>query len=220
MTRERTHRRVLARNYRSGLVLGATAYLLGYLTTLVFRFLDGELLSSSPFSLWDRIGWTFASAHHVPLRMTSHGETDMTRLLSESTVTSGSLTSTVPALGYKLVPAVLLAWAGYKLYLRAETASLDQRGIASVGATVLVGYFPATVIGWYLASGPNTVNSFGSEITVHAGPELLTSVVVMGIVYPVVCGAVGALFADYRGAERDPDEQSESTTSTTQWNSL
>ena len=219
MGRERTHVHALLNNYRSGLTLGVSAYLLGYLTTLVFVFLDGELLSSSPFSLWDRIGWTFAAAHHVPLKMTSNGQTETVHLLTEST-TMNSLNSTVPALGYKLLPAVLLAWTGYKLYLRTETGSLDRREIASAGAGVLVGYFPTTVVGWYLASGSNTVNSFAIEVTVVAGPDLLTSVVVMGIVYPVVCGAVGALIADYRGAERDPDEQSESTASTTQWRSL
>jgi cytochrome c biogenesis protein CcdA len=85
-----------------------------------------------------------------------------------------------------LVPVLLLFGAGLAIGRR-TAGEQDYGDAAAAGATVVAGYLPLAVIGAVLVQ----VQSGSST----AGPDLLLAVVLAGLVYPAVLGALGSVVA-------------------------
>jgi hypothetical protein len=116
----------------------------------------------------------FYNAHAVDTRVPSLvGSARLTNLISQAD--GGSL-----SLLY-VVPPVLLIAAGFAVS-RVVGATEPTDG-AKAGAFVLAGYLPLAVIGAFLfryTVGDGTI-----------APDLITAVLLAGMVYPAVFGAVG-----------------------------
>ena len=171
-----------------GAVAGAAAYVFGYLSTYVtqqnqvdeqlagFNFL-ADLFGSDPIPAWQAVGWLFYNAHFVDTEIPSLvGSGRSLNLIAEAD--GGSL-----ALLY-VVPPLFLLVAGLAVG-RLAGASTPVDGAKS-GVLVLAGYLPLAVIGAFLfrySVGDGSV-----------APDLITAVLLAGVVYPVVfAGAGGAL---------------------------
>ena len=163
---------------------GVAAYLLGYLITYVWQSgsveerLEGynalaSLFGGEPVTVWQGVGWLFYNAHFVNTRIDALGGTQ-----SQSFI-GGDGGATV--LLY-LVPIVLLLAAGL-LTARAADATDPSAG-ATAGAAVAIGYFPLALIGRFLFSYQGS-----------AAPALVTAALLAGLVYPLLLGAVGGVFA-------------------------
>lgn len=123
-------------------------------------------------------GWLFHSAHFVPLDVTNSvarfGTASVPNLVLAA---EGSLVTLL-----LLLPPVLLAVAG-------GLASWGRPGSmagARRGATVAAGYLPLAVAGALVFVAEPTLWRRGA-----VGPDLLASVLLMGLVYPVVFGGLG-----------------------------
>ncbi|ACV11968.1 conserved hypothetical protein [Halorhabdus utahensis DSM 12940] len=169
---------------RKGTVLrgaagGAIAFALGYLLTWILagtrvaNVTANELLGGA-IPDWNALVWVFYDAHFVGTRTPEVFGPDGFFL------GGGDLVDTVSLLGVEslyLVPVIVLAVGGAVVATRADT-SVPRDG-AMVGATLAVGYFAAVFLGLFPAT--------------HSGiaPSPLRALVIAGIVYPIVFGAIG-----------------------------
>lgn len=165
---------------------GVLAFLLGYVLTYAWKApavqesLSGinaiaELAGGQAIPTWKAVGWLYFNAHVVATRVPALGGGDrLVNFISASD--DGSL-----ALLYVLVVAVLLL-AGAAV---ARYGPADRVGTAAAaGATVVVGYLPAVVVGAFLFA-----HTLGGDVTV--APDLVTAVALAGVVFPAFFGAVG-----------------------------
>lgn len=98
-------------------------------------------------------------------------------------------TAAVPFLGFQVVPVVLLVGAGRRVASVSAGMTTVLAGIR--GATVAVGYSLAVVatviLGKALLPGPG------------AGTQFVRVVLVAGLIYPLIFGALGGLTAGWSG---------------------
>jgi len=184
---------VFQRNLKTGATLGAAAYVVGYIVTTLFAALDGVDWGSNVPS-WKGNGWLFYGTHNVETTVTLTGSGQSASQNYDIFADPQNVTSTIPEIIYLLVPALTLAGLGYLAYKRTSERQLDGGKAGALGATVIAGYFPLAALGAFLFEYSSSF--FGGTATV--GPEVTTSIVLVGIVYPVVFGAVGAVVAHQR----------------------
>lgn len=165
---------------------GVFAWVLGY--TVTYALVAGRIRESVPTQLLEVIedgslvtefvGWVFFNAHFVPT-------------VQEVPVLGASVTSYVGADGFTpvlyLVPVGLLVVAG--LAVARLYGAADPMTGALVGTLITPGYLLVTLVGRALVS-VDISTALGS---VTGAPELVPVLVVGGLVYPVVCGAIGGL---------------------------
>lgn len=164
---------------------GAIAFALGYLGTWVLAGTKAANVTAyGPFGGaipdWKALFWLLYDAHFVGTR------TPEVFGPGGSLWGGGDLVDTAALLGVEslyVVPVVILVVAGAVLATRAGVPT--PRGGAIVGATLAVGYLAAVVLGLF----PTT----------HGGiaPSPLRAIVIAGIVYPVVFGAIGGALAGF-----------------------
>ncbi|QHS16620.1 hypothetical protein [Halopenitus persicus] len=175
-----------------GAVAGAGAYLLGYLLTYLWQGsaveeqLQGinviaDLLGGEPIAVWQGVGWLFYNAHFVRTR--AEGVIGGTRSWNAiAAADDGTLT-----LLY-LVPVLLLVAVG-ALLARVATAETPGDG-AIAGTAAVVGYLPPAVVGAVVFTYDGSV-----------APDLVTAVLLAGIAYPVVLGAIGGAVGGVAGGK-------------------
>ena len=174
----------LTANAVGGAVAGAAAYVLGYLLVYVTQSdqveegLSGinffaDLFGGDPISVWRGVGWLFYNAHFVDVSVPSLiGAARSVNFVSQAD--GGTFLF--------VVPPVLLVLAGLAAG-RVAGASTPVDG-ARAGALLTVGYLPLAVIGGFLFRV-----SVGDGASV--APDLITVVLLAGLVYPVAFGAIG-----------------------------
>lgn len=173
--------------------MGVLAAVIGYLTTVLLtatRALDAVSrgpVAADGISGWRAAGWLFYNAHGVGIRFV---EADVARTVDFIEVGGGSL-----AVLYLLPPAILLL-AGATVARRVG-ASGPRQG-ATAGATVLVGYGAALVLG---------VVPLGESFGPYTAAPVIPFLAAVG--YPLAFGAMGGFAAvalSVRTAvERAPD---------------
>ncbi|WP_340100421.1 hypothetical protein [Salinibaculum salinum] len=185
----------LRQNLTQSLLFGVLAYLLGYVVTVVFVLVDGVDFGGE--AGWVKVaGWVFYAAHTVKMEITGFaGDRSGVRTVSlfDGFSELTSLTDAVPEILYLLVPIVVLAGAGFVLERRVADQAVTAPAAAALGASVVVGYLPLAVVGQLFFS--HTETGLGGSVGVTIAPELVPSVLLVGLVYPLVCGTVGAVLA-------------------------
>lgn len=184
------------------LLFGVLAYLVGYVVTVVFIFVDGVDFGGE--AAWVKVaGWVFYAAHTVKMEITGFaGDRSEARTInlfdgfSELT----NLTDGVPEILYLLVPIVVLVGTGFVLVRRVTRPGTTVTTAAVLGASIVVGYLPLAVVGQLFFS--HTETGLGGSVGVTVAPALVPSVLLVGLVYPLVCGTVGAVLAQ----QTAPDE--------------
>ncbi|MGB9986727.1 transporter [Salarchaeum japonicum] len=172
--------------------IGAAAYVLNYVLVYLFMLVDG-VESGGDIPAWKVAGWVFYNAHNVDVTATVGGETASVNYL-ESAAAGGltdaisQLTSTVPKLVYYVVPAAVLVLAGL-LAARRVRASLSGVEAAGVGAGIVGGYLVLSAIGAFVFE--YTVSAFGASASL--APNLASAILVAGLVYPLLLGAIGGI---------------------------
>lgn len=157
-----------------GAAHGALAWLIGFVSFVV---LINVVEADDAFTgdWWQMSGIIFHNAHYVDASDGSvslnflHG--DIAQLFTDWTI---------PAIGYTLIVVVLLVAAGHVLVSNRSTS--DANG-AAAGATLALGYLPLALLGSFVFDADG------------ASPELLTSIVIMGLFFPAVFGAIGGYVA-------------------------
>jgi len=168
-----------------GAVTGVVTYLVGYLVTYLWQSsnvqqrLEGynaiaELFGGDPIPAWKAVGWLFYNAHGVGFTVPTLGGGQATRSL----IADGEASMLL-----YLVPAVAVVLAGFVVARYAGAA--DASAGAQRGAMVAAGYVVLAVAGLFVfeyAAGGTSIH-----------PEYALGVLLAGVVYPVVFGAVGGV---------------------------
>jgi len=162
---------------------GALSYVVGY----VFLYLSQgssvqaeleaynavvEFLGGDPVPAWQAVGWLFYNAHGVPFTYPALGGGRVSRNL----VASGDVSTLLYVL-----PGVTLVLAGFVVARYANARDVPTG--AQHGASVVAGYVVLAVVGLFVFE----YSSGGGAI--H--PEYALGVLLAGVVYPAVAGAVG-----------------------------
>jgi len=172
-----------------GLAGGIAAWILGY---LVVYLLHGgsvrnsfgadvlEVFTGDPVA-WKLVGWLFYNAHNVAVQISLLGQRSVN-------LVAGAEEAALTALF--LVPPVLLVLGGA---VAAWNTAAEPTTAARNGAAVVLGYLPLSLAGAVLFA-------IGGE-DASAGPALVTAVLLAGLVYPLVFGAVGGLAGGHLSAD-------------------
>ena len=169
----------------AGAAAGAVAYVVGYLVTYLWQSGSAEenlqaynaivdFLGGDPIPAWQAVGWLYYNAHNVAFTTPALGS----GRTAQNLVADGN----APMLLY-LVPVVVLLLAGFVVARNAS--AVDAASGARAGVTVAAGYVVLAVVG--LAAFRYSVG----DSTVHVDYAL--GVLLAGIVYPAVFGALGGV---------------------------
>lgn len=169
-----------------GAAAGVTAFLAGYLVTYLWQAnriresLEGinailQFFGGQQIPAWNAVGWLFFNAHFVRTQLPAVGGTQ-----TQNFIASGDF----PALLYA-VPVLILLTAGFLLVWSRQP--LDIRDGAIDGAFVAIGYTGAAIVAVFV---------FGaSQGDASISPDPVTGVLLAGVVYPLVLGAIGGALA-------------------------
>lgn len=175
-----------------GFIAGVASFLAVYVLTYAYVVLDGVDASDGG---WKLVGLVLYSAHNVETVTTASGAgqtlSNSVNLLSNGFSGLTNFGSTVPTIVYYVTPAVVLAVAGFLVVQRVGPLSGAISTGAAVGATVALGYLALGVVGLLLFRVSRS--AFGAQATV--APDLATGVILLGLAYPVVFGAIGGAAA-------------------------
>ena len=176
-----------------GAAAGAVAFVAGYVITYAWRApsvsdsLEGlnflaELFGIEAIPTWKGVAWLFFGAHGVVTRFPRPtGGTELVNLVEQS----GD--GTVAAL-YLLVPVLLLLAGAATARLNDARAPGDG---ALAGATAAGGYVVLAAALTFLSA--HAIGDTGASIA----PDPITGVLLAGVVYPLVFGAIGGAIASY-----------------------
>lgn len=166
-----------------GFVGGLLAYVVGYLLTYLWQApglsdtISGlntliELVGGETIPVWHVVGWVFYNAHAVPLQIPGLAGGTATRSL----IGNGG----APSLSFVLPPLVLLlAGAGVAWW----TNQTDRSDGAVAGGSIIIGYVVLAVVGVFVFR-----YTLGDGFV---GPVPARGVLLAGILYPAVFGAIG-----------------------------
>lgn len=175
-----------------GAIFGSIAHVAGLVATYLVLTLDDEFefgASGAPgVGTVDELGWLFFGSHFARVQRSgafgSRGEGERVNLVAETAFQ-------VPKPLLYLVPAALLIGAGAALVSETELWESSLKAYAATGATVVVGYFPLSALGLFAFE---TRIGVGESAFVQS-PELSTTILFVGLAYPLCFGAVGGVIS-------------------------
>lgn len=179
-----------------GSVLGMSAYLVNYAAIYLLLRIDGAdwsvfwnpSISSSESNLMAKFaGQTLYNAHFAATRVVDDiGSAELNNYVTNPAL-RGDIASTVPVAVYLLVPVLVLVLAGSLLSFWRGGSSSRLRA-ATAGVSIVPGYLFLTIVG---------VRKFtiGATYTVTGPNNQLPAIVLVGILYPLVWGAIGGVIA-------------------------
>jgi len=175
-----------------GAVVGIVTHLAGLVATFLLLVVDPEFEFGASRTVQvgtvDEVGWLFFGAHFARVERTQpffgEGGTEKFRILAETAVG-------LPAAAFYAVPVVLLIAGGFLHVASRELWDTSARVHAMAGGTVVAGYFPLAALGVFLFETQVGVE----ESAFTLSPELSSTIILVGLVYPLLFGAVGGLLA-------------------------
>lgn len=161
----------------AGAVAGVGAWVLNYL--FVYVITSGDIRNSvlgqfTEIPTWKIVGWVFYNAHLVDTVY------DVPLFGGAGNAIGGEEGFTV--LLFVVVPAVLLV-AGLAIGRYSGVGEMDAANAALSGATLVPGYALLSVVGVFVFT------------TERVTPDVVTGILLAGLLYPLVFGALGALVA-------------------------
>jgi hypothetical protein len=177
---------------KEGLVFGVISYLVGYVITYVLFQVDsdleaGQTLGETSSGGFEAVGWLFYNSHFVDVKIVA-GAAGASGSQTRSILSEGA--TSIPSLVYYLVPIAALLLGGSLLGQRIQATSTEDALIA--GATLVAGYLPLTVLGTFLFEASAEQEILGQTASYSVSPDFVPALLIMGIAFPVILGAVGS----------------------------
>lgn len=171
-----------------GAVAGAIAFVVNYVGVYLFLTVDGY--SPDNGEMWKSAGRILFQSQFVATEASGSGQSltynlvtgDSSNQLMQMFVNETDVTSTIPSAIYHLLPIVVLVAVGFVVY-KASGSKGDVASAAAAGASVAVGYLALSLVGYFLFQ-----NSYNGA---DYAPELLPALLLAGLAYPLVSGAIG-----------------------------
>jgi hypothetical protein len=188
---------------REGGLFGAGAFVVGYLVTYVVVVLDTQVLSEGFDDVsFEGVGMLFYNAQFVRLDVGESETYDSLAQLARFSNTNPVLNDPVvvdtglldfPMLTYTLLVTVVLVGAGYLLASHVTSPQPPVTDRMEAGITLAVGYLPLAFFGGFLFEDDTILGSSNS-----VSPDIFAGVLIAGLVFPLVFGALGGYLADGR----------------------
>lgn len=177
---------------KKGAIFGFASFVVGYIVTLVVVAL-GESDDISE-NLVEAAGWIYYNAQFANLQVTASAgggsRTSSFNYLTDSTLFSESVDAvSVPTVVYHLIPILVLVAAGVALANYVGARELSDGAIG--GAMLAVGTVLPALLGTVIFS----VETAGFGFTVTQSPALVPGVLLVGLLYPAVFGAIGGIIS-------------------------
>ena len=191
------------RRLGGGLVAGLVAFVAGYLLlfavkgnqimTNFFRGMRASGTGPQQFQemgialpeQWKIVGMVYHTLHNVPYSLS------ISRGGQSFTTTAGRGFMTGDFIPW-LIPMLVLFVAGFVLASSLRPTSRRDGGIT--GASVAVGYCLAAVATSFVFMWSATITT-GTAASISMGPDLLSTVIFTGLVFPIIFGGVGGIVA-------------------------
>ncbi|SDM48854.1 hypothetical protein SAMN04487949_1831 [Halogranum gelatinilyticum] len=179
----------LGKRLGTGAVGGIASYVAGYLVVYLLTASDiqnsfvGRLLDATTegSAAWKVVGWVFYNGHFVNTNVPGiFGGTSSVNLIAEVDAFSAII---------YVVPPVMLLLAGLAAAWVADGDGPVEG--AKTGAGVAVGYAVLAVVGTFLFA----ISTGDAAIA----PDTVTGILLAGLVYPLVFGAVGGALSGVVG---------------------
>ena len=165
---------------QQGALFGAAAFVVGYVMTFVWTMIDTE--SNEIENTFEVAGWLFFNAQFVRIEPEGSATFDMLSTLAAADVLS------LPALVFTVAVALILFGAGYLVTDRYMTPGMSADEGTVYGASIAVGYLPLAFLGALLFE---TSEPPFTDTT----PDIFGAVLLAGIVFPALVGALGGYYA-------------------------
>lgn len=173
---------------KKGAIYGAGSFVAGYIITLALVAIteSGEFTED----LIETSGWLYYNAQFADLEISVTSDDagfaalfDGTTFnyLTDNEIFGESISMATPSIVYHLIPVIALVVFGFIL-AQAVSARTPRDG-AIAGATICLGVLPLTILGTFVFS----IQEDGFELA----PVLGDSVIFVGILFPLVFGAIG-----------------------------
>jgi len=165
---------------QQGALFGAGAFIAGYLVT--YLLMMAQVPSDTYEDSFEYAGWLFFNAQFVRIEGDGPATADVLTSLAATDVIG------LPALAFTIIVALIIFGSGYLLTsrLRAPETTTDEGTV--YGASIVVGYLPLAFFGALLFE---TSIGQGNEGT----PDIFAAVLLAGIVFPAIIGALGGYYA-------------------------
>lgn len=184
---------------------GAAAYVAVFALLALLAIVDsGVDVGDGDFERLTELGWAFYGSHHVPIETTlvseenpitgrdDAGGIELTR--SDDFFEHAS--TQLPDVAYYLVPVGILLATGFAIAARfgGRRHPIDD---ALAGGAIVVGYLPLVAAGALVFehSGTMTVDELGVTVARTSSPAFVDAVVLAGLAFPLVFGAIGGFIA-------------------------
>jgi len=178
----------------TGAVIGVVAHFGGLIATFLLLLADPKfefgISRAEQVSTVDEVGWLFFSAHFARIeRRASFSDvggagTERVNLLAETA-------AGFPDPVFYAVPIALLIVGGFVVSM-GELWESSTKAHVLAGATVAAGYFPLAAIGVVLFETQVGVG----DAAFTQSPELSSTLLLVGLAYPLCFGGLGGLLAD------------------------
>jgi len=175
-----------------GAAVGALAFVAGWVLAGLLAPDGGNPRGIVNVSIpaWKGAGWYFYSAHVVDLVIST--EAGGVSGTGTQNLIGNADDATVQLL--YLAPPLLLGTGGAVLARTLGAAAEPEEG-AKAGALVVAGYLPLACIGALLTEHTETTSVLGAEISATWTVELVPAVLLAGLLYPLLFGALGGVAA-------------------------
>ncbi len=171
---------------KQGAVYGALSFVVGYLITAVVIVI-GETEEFTEDML-EATGWIYYNAQFADIETTVDGGGGLGALaetsfnyLTDDQIFGQAVGLDVPSVVYHLIPVAVLVAMGYVVAIKVNAQEITDGAVA--GGTLSLGTTVLAVVGTFLF----TISEQGLSIS----PVLIDSVLLVGVVFPVVFGAIG-----------------------------
>lgn len=165
---------------QEGALYGAAAFVAGYAATFLLMLIDvpSDLVEDQ----FEFAGWLFFNAQFVQIEGDGSATVDVLAFLAASEEMS------FPALLFTVVVALVIFAAGYLLARSFRSPEMTTDEGTVYGASVVVGYLPLAFLGALLFE--TSPGLFG-----EGTPDIFAAVLLAGIVFPAIIGALGGYYA-------------------------
>jgi len=164
---------------QQGALFGAGAFIVGYLVTFLWLMID--ISSEEMDATFEAAGWLFFNAQFVRIEFDGPATLDFLGLNASANVIS------LPAIVFTIAVGLILFGAGYLLTTRLlEPGTTTDEGTV-YGASIVVGYLPLSFLGALLFEM--------SYLNTEGTPDIFMAVLIAGIVFPAIIGALGGYYA-------------------------
>jgi len=163
-----------------GALYGAGAFVAGYVVTYLLMMI--EVSTDTVDNTFEFAGWLFFNAQFVRIEGSGSGTFDVLASLAAADEIG------LPSLLFTVAVALVMFAAGYLLVKSSLYPGMTTDEGSVYGASIVVGYLPLAFLGALLFEGSESGLSGGT-------PDIFAAVLLAGIVFPAIIGAVGGYYA-------------------------